>query len=79
MILVAVSEDHRPDRARALTQVGEVRQDEIDAEVLVAWEGQTGVDDDDRAVALVDGHVLPDLAQAAEGDNPAGISHLAPV
>ncbi len=75
VVLVAVRQDHGLDRAGVLAQVREVRQHEIHAEVLVAREGQPGVHDDDGAVALVDGQVLPDLAQAAQGDDPAGISH----
>ena len=75
MILVAVREDDRPDLVGVIPQVAEVREDEVDAEVLVPREGEPGIDDDDRAVALVDGHVLPDLAEAPEGDDPAAVSH----
>src|SRR5438874_5596813 len=39
--------------------------------MLVAREREPGVDDDDRAVRLVDGHVLADLAEAAERDDAA--------
>ena len=78
MVLVAVREHHRLDRVGALAQVAEVGQDEIHAEVLVPGKGQTGVHNDDRAVAFVGGHVLPDLAEAAQGDDPAGISHQCP-
>ena len=76
VVLVAVGEDHGAYRARPLTKEREVRQDEVDAEVLVARERQAGVDDDDLALALVDGHVLADLAEAAEGDDPAGSVHI---
>ena len=37
--------------SRTVAEVGEVRQDEVDAQVLVAWEGEAGVDDDDLALA----------------------------
>jgi hypothetical protein len=33
--------------------------------VLVAWEREAGVHDDDLTAVLVDGHVLADLAEAA--------------
>ena len=75
MVLVPMGQDHGPDRARAVAEVGEVGQDEVDAEVLVPREGQAGVHDDDLALALVDGHVLADLAEAAQGDDPAGFCH----
>ena len=45
-------------------------QDEIDAEMLVAREREPRVDDDDLAAELVDRHVLADLAEAAERDDP---------
>ncbi len=44
--------------------------------MLVAREREAGVDDDDRAVRLVDGHVLADLAEAAERDDPADATRL---
>ena len=67
MVLVAVREHDA--RHAAVAQVAEVRQHEVDAEVLVAREGEPGVDDDDLVAVLVDGHVLPDLAEAAERDD----------
>jgi hypothetical protein len=79
VVLVAVGEDDRPDRACPLAQIREVGQDEVDAEVLVARERQPGVHDDDVVAALVDGHVLADLAQAAKGHDPAGFRHLGSV
>ena len=71
VVLVAVREHDAADHLRALDEIREVREDEVDAEVLVAREREPGVDDDDRALGLVDGHVLPHLAEAAEGDDPA--------
>ena len=70
MVLVRVREQDRADRAVEIAQVAEVRQDQIDAEVLVARKRQPRVDDDDFAVGLVDRHVLADLAEAAERDDP---------
>ena len=49
VVLVAVGEDDRLDVVGALAQVGEVRQDEVDAEHLRGREHQPGVDDDDAA------------------------------
>ena len=67
VVLVAVGEDDRLDVVGAVAQVGEVGQDEIDAEHLGGREHQAGVDDDDPAVLFDDGHVLADLPQPAEG------------
>ncbi len=73
VILVRVSQHHRTHRA--VVQVTEVREDHVDAEVLVARERHAGVDDDALVVELVDGHVLPDLPQPAEGDHTQYIVH----
>ena len=47
MVLVPVGEHDGPHPVGAILQVTEVRQDEVDAEVLVSREGKPGVDDDD--------------------------------
>ena len=73
MILVPVGEDHGLDRP--VVEVREVREHEVDAEVLVARERETGVDDDRRLAELEDGHVLPDLAETAERDDPERATH----
>ena len=73
VVLVAVREH---DRAYALVlEVGDVGQEQVDAEVLVARERKPGVDDDDLPRRLVDGHVLPDLAEAAERDDSERVAH----
>ena len=66
VVLVAVGEDDRLDVVGAVAQVGEVGQDEVDAEHLGGREHQAGVDDDDPAAVLDHGHVLADLAQSPE-------------
>ena len=67
VVLVRVRQHDRPDALVA--QVAEVRQDHVDTEVLVARERHAGVDDDQLVAELVDGHVLPDLAEPAERDH----------
>ena len=69
VVLVAVGEDDRLDVVGALAQVGEVGQDQVDAEHLGGREHQPGVDDDDPAVVLDHGHVLADLPQPAERED----------
>src|SRR5207248_11535198 len=71
VVLVPVGEDHRTHHLLTLAEVREIRKDEIDAEVLVTREREPGVDDDDRSVRLVDGHVLADLAETAERNDAA--------
>ena len=75
MVLVRVGEDHRAQRALALLQVGEVREDQIHPEVLVPGERKPGVDHDRVFALLVNGHVLSDLAEAAQGDDPHRFWH----
>ena len=47
VVLVAVGQDHRAHEVALLAQVRQVGQDEVDAEHLVAREGDAGVDHDD--------------------------------
>ena len=74
MVLVAVREHDRADVDAP--EIVEVRQHEVDAEMLVAREREPCIDDDRVAAVLVDGHVLPDLAEAAERDDADGIHSL---
>ena len=68
VVFVRVREHDRADAA-LVPQVGEVGQDQVDAEVLVAREREPGVDHDRLAAVLEDGHVLADLAEPAERDD----------
>ena len=70
VILVRVREDDRANPILSFGEVGHVREDQADAEVLVPGKCQPGVDNDDVVVELVDGHVLADLADTAERDDP---------
>ena len=58
-----------------LPEVSDVRDDEIDAEHLLVGEHETGVDHDDVVALLDRHHVLPDLADSAERDDPQGAIH----
>ena len=75
VVLVAVRDHDRLDVVDALAQVGEVRQHEVDAELLGGREAQAGVDHDDAAVVLDDGHVLADLAHASQREDAQGAAH----
>ena len=66
MVFVPVREHDGAHPVGAVLEVAEVRQHEVDAEMLVAREGEACVDDDDVLVQLEDGHVLADLAEPAE-------------
>ena len=70
MVLVAVGEDDRLDVVELVAEIGEVRQDEIDPEHLGGREHQPRVDDHDLAAVLDHGHVLADLAEPAERQDP---------
>ena len=73
VVLVTVRQDDRPDLASL--QVADVGQEKVDTQVLVAREGEARVHDDDLARGLVHGHVLADLAEAAERDDPQRVAH----
>ena len=73
VILVRMRQHDRADVLVA--QVAEVREDHVDAEMLVARERHPGVDDDHLVAELVDGHVLPDLTEPAERDHTQYVGH----
>ena len=74
VVLVPMGEHDRLDVVRALAQVGEVRQHEVDAEHLGGREHEAGVDDDDPVVVLDHGHVLADLPEPPEREDAYGIA-----
>ena len=68
MVLVRVREDDR--QHLAAVEIPEVGKDQVDAEMLVAWKREPGIDHDRLARELEDGHVLADLSEAPERDDP---------
>ena len=70
VVLVGVGDQERLDVGLALAQVGDVGDDEVDAEHLLVGEHQPAVDDDDVVAVLDDVHVLADLPHPAERDDP---------
>ena len=75
VVLMRVREEDAAHLRLVVLQVGDVGDDEVDAEHLLVGEHQAGVDDD-HVVALLDGHhVLADLANTAERDHAKRVSH----
>ena len=72
VVLVAVGEEHRLQARGVVQDVLEVRDHEVDAEHLLLGEHQPHVDGDRLVVVLVEHHVAPDLAEAAERDHADG-------
>ncbi len=70
VVLVGVGQHDRVDQVEAVLEIAEVRQDQVDAGLIGLGEQNATVDDEQAAVVLEDGHVAPDLAEAAEGDGP---------
>ena len=65
-----MGDEERLDVGAALLEVGDVGDDEVDAEHLLVGEHQAAVDDDDVVAVLEHVHVLADLAHPAERDDP---------
>ena len=66
VIFVAMREDDGTNMITVLEQIGDVGNDDIDAQEFGFGEHQSGVDDDD-VIGPADGHAVhPELAQAAE-------------
>ena len=67
MILVTVGQEDAPDLLLVLDQIGEVRDDHVDAVHVVVGEAHAHVHHDHVAAILIDGHVLADLVESAQG------------
>ena len=70
MILMTVGDDHALDPVFVLHHIGEIRDDQIDAEHLAVRENQAAVHQQHIPLALIEGDVLAHFAQAAQGDDP---------
>ena len=85
VVLVGVGDEERPDLGAVLLEVGDVGDDEVDAEHLLVGEHEAAVDDDDVVAVLEHVHVLADLAHPAERDDAErrvvgfGDGHAVPV
>lgn len=77
VVLVAVREHDAVDVVEAVPDGREVRQDQVDAGLLLLGEEDAAVDDEQAAVVLEDRHVAADLTEAAErGDAQATLREL---
>jgi hypothetical protein len=70
VVLVAVGEHHGVDAVEPVPDPGEVRQDHVDAGLVLLGEQDAAVDDQEPAVMLEHGHVAADLAETAERNDP---------
>ena len=61
VVLVSVGDKDAADAVAVLHHIGEVRDDDVDAQHGLIREGQAAVDDEHIVAALVDGHVFSDL------------------
>ena len=68
VVLVPVSEEDGLEQAGAFGEVGDLGDDDVDAEHLVLGEHHPHVDDHDVALVFEHHHVAADLAEAAEGN-----------
>ncbi len=69
VVLVAVGEDDSANALAVLDEVGDVGDDDVDAEKLGFGEHEPGVDDD-NVVSPADGHAVhAELAEAPERDD----------
>ncbi len=69
VVFVAVGEDDAANTLAVLGEIGNVGDDDVDAEEFGFGEHQSGVDDDD-VISPAHGHAVhAELAKAAEGDD----------
>ena len=70
MVLVAMGQKYPAHPVDLVAQIGNIGDDQIDAEHVRLGKHQAAVDDDDVLAILEDGHVQADLPEPAEGDEP---------
>ena len=70
VVLMGMGDDERLDVGAAFLEIGDVGDDEVDAEHLLVGEHQPAIDDDDLVAVFEDVHVLADLPHPAERDDP---------
>ena len=76
VVLVGVGDDASVDSIGVLLEVGEVRDDRVDARLGLVGEHLPAVEDDHAALRLEDRAVATDVAEAAEKGNSYWRSHL---
>ena len=69
VVLVAVGQENAPDLVLVLDQIGDVRDDHVDAVHVVIGKAHAHVHHNDVLAVLVDGEVFADLIEAAQGYN----------
>ncbi len=69
VVLVRVRQHERVDLVQPAVQGGEVRQDQVDARLVILREQDAAVDDEQPPAELEDRHVAADLAEAAQRDH----------
>ena len=69
MVLMAMGDDDAAKLVLVLENVGVIRQDEVDAGLVVVGEHEACVDEHHVIAALEGGHVLADAVKAAQGDD----------
>ena len=69
VVLVAVGDEKAPDAVCVFDQIRHVRDDHVDAVHIVAGEGHAAVHHDDVAAVLINGQVLADLVETAQGND----------
>ena len=70
VVLVPVGEHDADDVRDPVPDVAEVGKDHVDARLVLLGEEDAAVDHEQLLAVLEDGHVAPDLSEAAERDDP---------
>jgi ribosome biogenesis protein Tsr3 len=69
MVLVAVCQNKTLDLIRVADKIGDVVDDEVNAEHIVVRKAEAAVDDEDAVAVFKHGKVLADLAETAQRDH----------
>ena len=68
----SIAGDSLLDVVDAVFDIAEIREDEIDARLVLLGEEHTAVNDEQLAIQLENGHVAADLAQTPQGSDAHG-------
>jgi hypothetical protein len=70
MVVVGMGNDNTPNVLLFREEIGDVRDDVINAGHILLGELEAHVNNNDVVLVFENGHIPPDLLNAANGDNP---------
>ena len=70
MVIVGMGQEDAPQLVLIFLQIGDVGDDHVHAQQIFVGEGHAGVNDDHILAVFQNSHVLADLVETAQRDDP---------